>query len=59
MTYAIFSKVANQVRVHYSHLTQDQAENEVERLNDHLTENGRTAVYWCEDHHPDCVYIIN
>lgn len=59
MTYAIFSKVANQVRVHYSHLTESQAHDEVDRLNDHLNANGQTQVYWFEDHHPDCIFVIN
>ncbi len=58
MTYAIFSKVANVVRVHYSQLTEEQAENEVERLNSHCNSNGLSAVYWFEDHHPEAVYVI-
>jgi hypothetical protein len=58
MTFAIYSKVANVVRVHYSHLTEDQAENEVQRLNSHLQSIGQTAVYWCEDHHPEHVFVI-
>ena len=58
MTFAIYSKLQNVVRVHYSHLTEDQAENEVQRLNSHLSSIGQTAVYWCEDHHPECVFVI-
>jgi hypothetical protein len=57
--FAIYSKVANVVRVHYSHLTELVADDEVERLNSHLSYNGQTAVYWCEQHHPDCVFVIN
>jgi hypothetical protein len=56
--FAIFSKVANVVRVHYSHLTELQAVDEVERLNSHLSSIGQTAVYWCEDHHPEAIYVI-
>jgi hypothetical protein len=58
MTYAIFSKVANIVRVHYSHLTESQAESEVDRLNSHLQSIGHSAVYWFEDHHPEAIYVI-
>lgn len=58
-TFAIFSKVANVTRVHYSHLSQDVAEAEVERLNSHCSRYGQPAVYWCEDHHPEAVYVIS
>jgi hypothetical protein len=58
MTYAVFSKVANVVRVHYSHLTEKQAQNEVDRMNDHCTQSGYPAIYWFEDHHPDAIYVI-
>jgi hypothetical protein len=57
--FAIYSKVANIVRVHYSHLTEMDADQEVDRLNSQLVNNGQTAVYWCEQHHPDCVFVIN
>ena len=56
--FAIYSKVANVVRVHYSHLTEDQAENEVYRLNSHLSSIGQTAVFWAEQHHPEHVFVI-
>jgi hypothetical protein len=56
--FAIYSKVANVVRVHHSHLTEDQAENEVQRLNSHLRDVGQTAVFWAEPHHPECVFVI-
>lgn len=58
MTYAIYSKAANVVRVHYSHLTEEQADNEVERLNSHLGDLGHPSVFWTEEHHPDCVFVI-
>jgi hypothetical protein len=58
MTFAVFSKYNHQVRVHYSHLTEDQAQNEVDRMNDHCAQNGYPATYWYEDHHPECVYVI-
>jgi hypothetical protein len=56
--FAIYSKVSNVVRVHYSHLTESQAQNEVDRLNDHLQSIGQTAVFWAEQHHPEAVFMI-
>ena len=56
--FAIYSKTANVVRVHHSHLTESQAENEVERLNSHLQSVGQTAVFWAEPHHPEAQYVI-
>jgi len=58
MTFAVFSKYKNQVRVHYSHLTEEQAQNEVDRMNSHCADRGYPATYWCEEHHPDAVYVI-
>jgi len=58
MTFAIYSKTNNVVRVHYSHLTEKEAVDEVDRLNDHLTERGLPATYWYESHHPDCIFVI-
>ena len=57
--FAIYSKVANVVRVHYSHLTELVADDEVDRLNSNLVSNGQTAVFWCEQHHPECEFVIN
>lgn len=61
MTFAIYSKdpTSGIVRVHYSHLTENEADREVERLNDHLRDRGIPAVYWSESHHPDCTFVIN
>jgi len=56
--FAIYSKLQNVVRVHYSHLTEEVAENEVQRLNSHLLSNGQTAVFWAEQHHPEAQYVI-
>jgi hypothetical protein len=56
--FAIYSKHQNVVRVHYSHLTEQQADDEVERLNWSCTEAGLPAVYWSEQHHPDCVFVF-
>ena len=56
--FAIYSKLQNVVRVHHSHLTESQAENEVERLNSHLQSVGQTAVFWAEPHHPEAQYVI-
>ena len=58
MTFAIYSKFNNQTQVHYSHLTEDQAENEVDRLNSSCAQNGLPAIYWCEAHHPEHVFVI-
>ena len=58
MTFAVFSKAANVVRVHYSHLTEAQAQSEVDRMNDHCTQSGYPATYWYEDHHPEAIYVI-
>jgi len=56
--FAIYSKSANVVRVHYSHLSENQAEDEVNRLNSHLQNVGQSALFWAESHHPDCVFVI-
>ena len=57
--YAIFSKHGhNPGRIHYHHLTEEQAQDEVDRLNSCLTDRGSPAIYWCEQHHPDCVFVI-
>ena len=57
--FAIYSKANNVIRVHYSHLTETVADDEVDRLNSNLNANGQTAIYWSEQHHPDCVFVIN
>ena len=59
MTFAVYSKFQNQVRVHYSHLTESQAQGEVDRMNDHCSERGFPAIYWCEEHHPESIFVIN
>lgn len=57
--WAIYSRYSNQpTRVHYSHLTEQQADDEVDRLNSHCSEAGLPAVYWTEPHHPDCTFVI-
>lgn len=56
--FAIYSKHQNVVRVHYSHLTEQQADDEVDRLNWLCTESGLPAVYWAEQHHPDCIFVL-
>lgn len=58
MTFAVYSKFQNQVRVHYSHLTESQAQGEVDRMNDHCSERGFPAIYWCEEHHPESTFVI-
>ena len=56
--FAIYSKVHNVTRVHYSHLTEQQAQDEVDRLNNHCGDAGFPRVYWSEQHHPECVFVI-
>lgn len=57
--YAIFSKQDhNPARVHYHHLTENQAQDEVDRLNSHLADRGLPSIYWMEDHHPENIYVI-
>jgi len=58
MTYAIYSKHWGEVTVHYSHLPQQQAEDEVDRLNGHLEALGRVQCFWAEQHHPEAVFVI-
>lgn len=58
MTFAIYSRVENVVRVHYTHLTESQADDEVDRLNSHLQSKGHPAAFWSESHHPDCTFVI-
>jgi hypothetical protein len=57
-TFAVYSKFQNVVRVHYSHLTEDQAQNEVDRMNAYCVDSGHPAIYWYEDHHPECMFVI-
>ena len=57
--YAIFSKHGhNPGRIHYHHLTEKQAQDEVDRLNSRLVDRGLPAIYWMEDHHPENIYVI-
>jgi len=58
-TFAIHSKFEqNPGRIHYSHLEESVALAEVDRLNAHCKDRGLPAIYWCEQHHPDCVFVI-
>jgi hypothetical protein len=58
-TWAIYSRFQNQpTRVHYSHLSETQADAEVDRLNDHCRDAGVPAIYWSEQHHPACEFLI-
>ena len=57
--YAILSKHCNNpARIHYNHLTKNQAQYEVDPLNSQLSDRGFPAIYWMEDHHPENVYVI-
>jgi len=56
-TFAIYSRHWGEVSVHYSHLTEQQAEDEVDRLNAHLRDMGRVQCFWAEQHHPEAVFV--
>ena len=56
--FAIYSKAHNVIRVHYSHLAEQQAQNEGARLNGHCGAAGLPRVSWSEQHHPECVFVI-
>lgn len=59
-TFAIFSKTnETPTRVLYSHLTEDTALEVVDRINSNLIDRGMPALVWCEQHHPEAVYVIN
>ena len=57
--FAVYSKFQNVVRVHYSHLTKEQAQSEVDRMNSQCSNSGHPAIYWLESHHPECVFSIS
>jgi hypothetical protein len=58
-TWAVYQRFEGQpTRVLYSHLSEQQADSEAERLNDHCSEQGLPAGAWTEQHHPDCVFVI-
>lgn len=57
--WAVYSRFQGQpTRVHYSHLSQQQAEGEADRMNRHASYYGRMACAWAEPHHPACVFVI-
>lgn len=59
MTWAIYSRYGDTpTRVLYSHLSEKDADEEVDRLNWACTEAGLPAIYWTEPHHPDSVFVI-
>jgi len=54
MTFAIYVKHGSQpTQVLYSHLTEEQAQQEVERLYSHAADRGLPCSVWSEQHHPD------
>jgi hypothetical protein len=57
MTYAVYFKHNNVTQVRYSHLTEQEAIDEVESANDWLRDTGRPQVFWYEEHHPDCTFV--
>ena len=59
MTFAVYLKHGHQpTTVRYAHLTEQQAQDECDRINDNLTERGIQACAWYEAHHPECVFVI-
>jgi len=58
-TWAIYQRFDGQpTTVRYSHLTEQQADDEVDRLNAHMQERGLPAVFWSEQHNPESVFVI-
>ena len=57
-SWAIYSKTEGVVRVHYAHVDETVAQDWVDRCNDHEQACGRPAVFWCEQHHPEAVFVL-
>ena len=58
-TWAIYQRFDGQpTTVMYSHLTEQQAQDEVDRINAHLQDRGIPACLWAEQHHPQSVFVI-
>jgi hypothetical protein len=57
-TWAVYSRHQGVVSVHYSHLTEQQAQDEADRVNGHLQAMGRVCCWWAEEHHPEHVFVI-
>jgi hypothetical protein len=57
-SWAIYSKTAGVVRVHYAHVDKTVAHRWVDSCNDHEQACGRPAVFWCEEHHPDALFVL-
>ena len=59
-TWAIFQRHGDTpTRVLYSHLTENTAHEVVDRMNTNLSLRGIPACVWCEQHHPQAVYVIS
>ena len=59
-TFAIYQRHSNQpTKVLYSHLTEDTAYEVVDRINSNLIDRGIPCCVWCEQHHPQAVFVIN
>ena len=57
MTFAIYSRTnTTPTRVLYSHLTEETAQEVVDRMNSNLIERGIPALVWYEQHHPQTVF---
>ncbi len=58
-TWALFQKFDGcPTTVKYSHLTEQEAQDEADRLNDHLRDRGLSGCLWAEQHHPLAVFVI-
>ena len=58
-TWAIFQRHDGQpTQVLYSHLTEETADEVVDRMNSNLLLRGIPCIVWCEQHHPQAVYVI-
>jgi hypothetical protein len=58
-TWAIYQRFdGTPTRVKYSHLTEQEAQDEANRLNDQLDRWGLPGCLWIEQHHPSAVFVI-
>ena len=59
-TWAVFQRHMDMpTKVLYSHLTEETADEVVDRMNTNLQQRGIPACVWSEQHHPQAIYVIN
>ena len=59
--FAVYFRANNVISVRYAHLSEQVADDEVDRINSGLAESGipsYVACAWSEQHHPDAVFVI-